>query len=57
MPEPIHRKAYAYDPKTHKRIPNKRDLLKELKSAIAENVSDGRVSVRYYKAMEAIRNV
>lgn len=57
MSEATYREAYSYDPETHERIPNKRDLLKELKAAIIEEAETGRVTSRYNEAMEAIRNV
>ena len=53
--------AYNYDPATHERIPNKKDLVKELEAAIDEEIAKGKGfhehTPRYMKAMEAIRNV
>ena len=55
-----YREAYSYDPKTHERVLNKRDLWKELKAAIDEEILMGREfhehTERYHRAMEAIRN-
>ena len=61
MTEATYREAYGYDPETHERLPIKRNLLRELKAAIGEEIGKGNGfhdrTDRYFDAMEAIRNV